>query len=102
MIDELIKEIKELQEYKNKYLCAQKGKQRMSDLLYEYMTKEYNRMSKQERITKYKEECCSCCRNRDYCKDYFNNDFPKDIYKPVQNDKTWVPGRVTCGNFEWS
>lgn len=50
MIDEFLNEIKELQEYKKKYLYAVKDKQCMSDLLYEYMTKEYKRMSKQKRI----------------------------------------------------
>lgn len=98
MINELIDEIKKLQEYKKKYLCAVTDKQRMSDLLYEYMTKEYKRMSKQERIEKYEEECYKYCRYREYCK----FDFPDDIYKPIKNDNAWIPGRVTCGNFEWS
>ena len=98
MIDEFLNEIKELQEYKKKYLCAVKDKQRMSDLLYEYMTNEYKRMSKQKRIEKYEEECCKYCRYREYCK----FDFPDDIYKPIKNDNAWVPGRVTCDNFEWS
>ena len=40
MIDEFLNEIKELQEYKKKYLCVEQDKQRMSDLLYEYATKE--------------------------------------------------------------
>lgn len=98
MINELIDEIKKLQEYKKKYLCAVTDKQRMSDLLYEYMTKEYKRMSKQQRIEKYEEECCKYCRYREYCK----FDFSDDIYKPIKNDNAWIPGRVTCGNFEWS
>ncbi len=98
MIDEFLDEIKELQEYKKKYLCAAKDKQHMSDLLYEYMTNEYKRMSKQKRIEKYEEECCKCCRYREYCK----FDFPDDIYKPIKSDNAWIPGRVTCGNFEWS
>ncbi|MCJ7965807.1 hypothetical protein MT487_01810 [Lachnospiraceae bacterium NSJ-171] len=98
MIDEFLNEIKKLQEYKKKYLCAVTDKQRMSDLLYEYMTKEYKRMSKQKRIEKYEEECCKYCRYREYCK----FDFPDDIYKPIKNDNAWIPGRVTCGNFEWS
>lgn len=97
MIDEFLDEIKELQEYKKKYLCAVKDKQRMSDLLYEYMTNEYKRMSKQKRIKKYEEECCKCCRYREYCK----FDFPDDIYKPIKSDSAWIPGMVTCGNFEW-
>ncbi len=98
MIDEFINEIKELQEYKEKYSCATTDKQYMSDLLYEYMTKEYERMSKQQRIEKYEEDCCKCCRRRSYC----TLDLPDDIYKPVKSDKAWVPGRVGCGNFEWS
>lgn len=95
MIDELLNEIKELQEYKKKYLYAEKDKQRMSDLLYEYMIKEYNSMPNQERISKHKKEYCNHCRNRDYCA----GDFPEDVYKPVQSDKAWIPGRVTCGKF---
>lgn len=55
-------------------------------------------MSKQKRIEKYEEECCKYCRYREYCK----FDFPDDIYKPIKNDNAWIPGRVTCGNFEWS
>lgn len=98
MIDEFLNEIKELQEYKKKYLYAVKDKQSMSALLYEYMTKEYKRISKQKRIEKYEEEYCKCCRYREYCK----FDFPDDIYKPVKSDNAWIPGRVTCGNFEWS
>ena len=98
MIDEFLNEIKELQEYKEKYLCAVKDKQRMSDLLYEYMTKEYKRMSKQKRIEKYEEECCKYCRYREYCK----FDFPDDVYKPIKSDNAWIPGMVTCGNFKWS
>lgn len=96
MIDEFLNEIKELQRYKEKYLCAKKDKQRMSNLLYEYMIKEYNGMSRQKRILKYKEECCKSCRYRKYCK----FDFPDDIYKPVKSDNAWIPGRVTCSKFE--
>ena len=98
MIDEFLNEIKELQEYKKKYLCAEQAKQRMSDLLYEYATKEYERMPKQKRIEKYEEECCKCCRHSAYCK----FDLPDDIYKPIKRDNAWIPGTVTCGNFEWS
>ena len=98
MIDEFLNEIKELQEYKKKYLCVEQDKQRMSDLLYEYATKEYERMPKQKRIEKYKEECCKCCRHNTFCE----FDLPDDIYKPVKRDNAWIPSTVTCGNFEWS
>ncbi len=98
MLDEIFNEIKELQRYKEKYLYAKKDKQRMSDLLYEYMIKEYDNMSKQERISKYEEECCRHCRYRGYCE----FDFPENIYEPVRSDKAWIPGRKTCGRFEMS
>lgn len=98
MINEFINEIKELQKYKEKYLYAEKDKERMSDLLYEYMMREYKGMPKQKRIEKYKEECCKCCRYREYC--IF--DFPQNIYQPIQSNKAWIPGRVGCGKFEWS
>lgn len=98
MIDEFLNEIKELQEYKEKYLCAEQDKQRISDLLYEYATKEYERMPKQKRIDKYKEECCKYCRHNAFCE----FDLPDEIYKPVKSDDAWIPGIVTCGNFEWS
>lgn len=62
------------------------------------MIKEYNSMSKQERILKYKEEYCIYCRNRDFCVGVFH----EDIYKPVQSDKAWIPGRIACGKFRWS
>lgn len=48
MVEELIKELNELQEYKKKYECVQKEKQKMSDLLYEYMMREYENMEKKE------------------------------------------------------
>ena len=54
-------------------------------------------MSKQERISKYEEECCRHCRYRGYCE----FDFPENIYEPVRSDKAWIPGRKTCGRFEW-
>lgn len=55
-------------------------------------------MPKQKRIEKYKEECCKCCRHNTFCE----FDLPDDIYKPVKRDNAWIPGTVTCGNFEWS
>ena len=70
----------------------------MSNLLYEYMIKEYNDMSKQERISKYREECCDYCRYK-YC---FKFNFPEDIYKLVQSNMAWIPGKVTCSKFEWT
>jgi hypothetical protein len=100
MLDELIKEIKELQEYKNKYECQLKDKQRMSDKLLELMTEKYNSQSYAERCEIYKNEMCNSCRYSDCCKQ--QNNLPKDIWKPIKSDKAWIPGNSTCGSFEWS
>ena len=58
MLDDLIKEIQELQEYKRKYECALKDKQTMSDKLYEYMMDEYNNTSYEERSNYHIEHWC--------------------------------------------
>lgn len=98
MLDELLKDINELKEYKKKYECTLKDKQKMSDLLYDYMMKEYKNMGREERILLHKTNCCSCCRYRDYC----NVELPEDIWKPIPSDKAWIPARKNCGKFEWS
>ena len=67
MIEELIKELNELQEYKKKYERAQKYKKQMSDELYEYMMREYESMSREERIVSHRAECCNYCRYESYC-----------------------------------
>ena len=48
MVEELIKQLQELQEYKYKYECALKDKQTMSELLYDYMMQEYEVTSKEK------------------------------------------------------
>ena len=98
MLEELIKGIHELEEYKYKYECIQKDKQRMSDLLYEYMMREYESMGREERIVAHKVECCNCCRYEGYC----NIGLPEDIWKPIPSKKAWIPGRKVCEKFEWS
>lgn len=101
MIEELIKELIELQSYKQKYEYAQKDKQTMSDKLYEYMMKEYENTSYEDRCKEHIEKTCSSCRHRFYDCDLQNN-FPKDIWKSVESNKAWIPGRKSCEKFEWS
>lgn len=101
MIEELIKELTELQSYKQKYEYAQKDKQTMSDKLYEYMMKEYENTSYEDRCKEHIEKTCSACRYRFYdCN--LQNKFPVDIWKPVESDKAWIPDRKSCEKFEWS
>lgn len=98
MLDELLKEINELKEYKIKYECASKDKQRMSELLYDYMMQEYENTSKEKRIELHKINCCSCCRYRDCC----DFEFPEDVWKPIPSEKAWIPAKTTCGSFKWA
>lgn len=98
MLEEMLKEIEELKSYKKKYECAEQDKKRMSELLYGYMMKEYESMGREDRVSAFKEDVCSCCAFRDCCQ----IGLPEDIYKPVPSDKGWIPGRVGCGAFSWS
>lgn len=98
MLEQLIKELEESKKYKSKYECVIKDKQRMSDLLYEYMMKEYENTTKEERVLKFKQDICRCCRYRDYC----SIELPDDIQKPIASDKAWIPVTKSCGEFEWA
>lgn len=97
MLEELVKEISELKECKKRCEFIDRDRQYMSNLLYEYMIKEYESMSRQDILNEYKKEYCDYCRRKGWCR----VGFPDDIYKPVPSDIAWVPGRITCGNFEW-
>ena len=79
MLEQLIKELEELKEYKKQYEYAIKGKQTMSEMLYEYMMIEYQNTTYVERVSKFKQDTCKCCRFRDCC----NIELPDDIMKPI-------------------
>ena len=98
MIDEFLIDIQELKEYKHKYECVQKDKQKMSDLLFELMTNEYERTSYEDRKEHYKHDSCRDCRGYGYCE----LEIPQDIGKPIKSDTAWIPATKSCGHFEWS
>lgn len=100
MLEELINEIKELQECKRKYECQEKDKQKMSDELFKLMMEKYNNQTYEERTELHNKELCRSCKYRDYCEE--RNNLPKDIWKPRESEKAWIPGYTTCGGFEWS
>lgn len=102
MLNELLKEIEELKKYKEKYEYAVKDKEIMSELLYEYMTKEYESMTKEERVKIFEKEFCECCRFAHYCRDHFEEAYPEDILKPFPSERAWIPPRKGCAEFEWS
>lgn len=97
MLEELLKEINELKEYKERYELANKDKEQMSDLLYDYMMKEYIQMTDEERITKYKKEYCCNCRRKHVCE--YNCNLPENIMKPVPSKDAWIPRVIGCKYF---
>jgi hypothetical protein len=98
MLEELLMEIRELQEYKNKYEFAQNDKKVLSAFLFRYMEKEYEKMLYFEKVKAYQENACVSCRHRDDC----TKELPDDIFKPIPSDKDWIPERVGCKDFEWN
>lgn len=94
MIDELIKEIQELKEYKEKYFKLVGEKQRLSDELYKYMMKEYEKMSLGQCVDAYENEWCICCKHyKEQCI------LPEDILRPIRSDKAWIPEKKSCDSF---
>ena len=98
MLEQLKKELEELQKYKKEYEYALKDKQTMSEMLYEYMMKEYENTTYEERVSKFKQDTCECCRFGDGC----NLEIPDDIMKPIPSKKAWIPATKSCGEFEWA
>ena len=99
MLDELLKEIENLKTIKAEYKCLQKDKQRMSDLLYEYMIKEFNNKSYEDRVEEYKNTICVNCRYRG-CS--YAKELPVDILKPIESDIDFIPSTTTCRKCEWN
>lgn len=97
MLEELLKELNELRAYKERYENVVKDKERMSALLYEYMVKEYNSMSYEERAAEFRKKTCCSCRYRDDC----SSALPIDIMRPVPSEDAWIPGVIGCRDFRW-
>ena len=89
MLDDLIKEIQELQEYKRKYERALKDKQRMSDKLYEYMMDEYNNTPYEEREKYHIKQWCRCCRWKPFDEDKCDKKLPEDIGIPTPSSNAY-------------
>ena len=100
MLEKIIEDLTELIEYKRRYESAQKDKQTMSDMLYDYMLKEYEATPYEERCKKFHDYSCKHCKNQDYCLMLFKNEYPEDILIPVKSDRAWIPPRKGCGKFE--
>ena len=97
MLQELVDEINKLLEYKQKYEHAERDKKSMSNLLFEFMLKEYDSKTYEERCSEYKKIVCRTCRYREDCE----FELPKNIWEPIQSDKNWIPGKQTCEHFKW-
>ena len=103
MLDEMIKEIEELKKYKKKYENTQKDKQRMSDIIYYYMMKEYENKSYDERVKEHINKTCISCKYYDkYSNKCYNNIVLKDnVGQPVKSNNGWIPATIGCSEFEW-
>ncbi len=99
MINELIKDMEELLQYKKKYESAIKDKQTMSNLLYEYMLKEYENTPKEERIANFKLKECVACK---FCFECDYRSIPDDVGKPIPSNDGWIPNKKRCEDFQWS
>lgn len=97
MLNELLTEIKELQEYKKKSEYLVKEAQKMSDMLFKYMTDEYNQKPYEERSKFFIHDMCRCCRYNDDCL----HNLPENIGQPVPSDRHWIPSTVGCDKFKW-
>ena len=97
MLEELLKEITELKEYKKKYEYCLIEKQRMSDKLYRLMILEYGNTTPQQNIEEYKKHTCCDCRFQEGC----HIVLPQDIGKPIKNDEGWIPATKSCESFSW-
>jgi hypothetical protein len=101
MLDELLKEINEIKEYKKLYESQKKDKIRMSEALYELMMYKYNNISYEERAEDYRKDMCKDCMYNYYdCE--IKTKLPDDIRKPISSDKGWIPSTKGCGEFKWS
>lgn len=99
MLEDIIKELKELMEYKNKYQSAKKDKQEMANYIYSNELEEYYDTSYEDRCKRYIEETCKDCRYKENC-EIINEGLDEDILKPIKN-ADWFPSYKTCGNFKW-
>ena len=99
MLEELLNEIKELKEYKKKYECAEKDKERLSEYIYKNELEKWKNKTYAFRVIEYQESMCKNCRFYDGCD--IKEHLPEDIGKPIEN-KRWFPRQKTCGNFEWN
>lgn len=100
IIENLIEELKSLEEVKKKYEYVEEAKKVMSDMLLDYMKKEYDKSTYSERCAKYNHEICKDCFHRHGC--VIKNDLPKNILEPIPSNNNYIPARRTCGNFKWS
>jgi hypothetical protein len=97
MLENLMKEINELQEKARELEHLKQDKKAIADKLLEYELKEYENTPVEERKEKYFKEMCRCCRYDCESKD----GLPDDIGKPVKSKVDYFPAHKGCKDFEW-
>lgn len=106
IIEKMIKEYKELKEYKNKYEHLKADKKRMAETIYNYELKEFQNTSYQERVKKHQIEYCQYCRyfygENNECKWLSgtpNDRLPEDILKPNKTKEDYFPSHKVCKDY---
>lgn len=109
MLEEFLKEIEDLKKYKEKYKWSEKDKEKMSKLLFEYMTKEFKQKDYQTRVNEHISEFCRNCRyyygDNEECKwleGTPKDRLPENILEPIKSEKNFIPGKRICKDFyDW-
>lgn len=106
MLEEFLEDIKELKKYKEKYKCSESDKEKMSNLLYEYMMKEYKEKDYKTRVNKHISEFCKNCRyyygDNEECKwleGTPKSRLPQNILEPIKSKTNFIPGQRICKDF---
>lgn len=86
----------DLVEYKKKCIELEEEKQVLSDLLYSHMMKEYEQMSREDRVFEYNKMYCVVCKFKNYCE----IQLPEDILKPIPSKNAWTPQKINCEKFK--
>ena len=98
MIERLIKEYKELKNYKKMYENQKEDKKKMAKKIYEYELKEYEQKDYKQRVEEHIKEYCKNCKwyyGRDkeckWLKGTPETRLPEDILKPIESHIDYFP-----------
>lgn len=108
-IEKIVKEYNEMKEYKTKYECQERDKEKMSEALYKFEMKEYKDTTYEQRVKNHIKVVCKDCRwfygednECKWLKGTPKERLPQNILEPVRSEKNYFPGHKVCEDFVWS